>query len=284
MSEQILRALIAEIHDLRARLAALEGSEYIANAGLLDGLHADATGAADAHVVATDAAGIIHAQGIALTEGYVYRATVHYTSSGTFTKGSYPWLRAIRVRVQGGGGGGGGATTTGAGATSQGAGGAGGAYAEAWLDEDAIAALAASETVTVGAGGAGQSGDVGLGGGTSSFATVSAPGSQGGAIAAATSGNARSQDVSPSMTGSGDMVIPGGPGDGYWIYGGAHYRYPRGGSSILGSGGRGGANDDGGAGAGYGAGGGGATNLASQGTARSGGNGAPGIVILELYA
>ena len=57
MSEQILRALIAEIHDLRARLAALEGSEYIANAGLLDGLHADATGAADAHVVATDANG-----------------------------------------------------------------------------------------------------------------------------------------------------------------------------------------------------------------------------------
>jgi len=42
MSEQILRALIAEIHDLRARLAALEGSEYIANAGLLDGLHAAA--------------------------------------------------------------------------------------------------------------------------------------------------------------------------------------------------------------------------------------------------
>lgn len=67
MSEQILRALIAEIHDLRARLAALEGSEYIANAGLLDGLHADATGAADAHVVATDANGNARVVGLTAT-------------------------------------------------------------------------------------------------------------------------------------------------------------------------------------------------------------------------
>jgi len=57
MSEQVLKALIGEVHALRARLAALEGSEYIANAGLLAGLAADATGAADAHVVATDANG-----------------------------------------------------------------------------------------------------------------------------------------------------------------------------------------------------------------------------------
>jgi len=67
MSEQILRALIAEIHDLRARLAALEGSEYIANAGLLDGLHADATGAADAHVVATDESGNANVAGLNAT-------------------------------------------------------------------------------------------------------------------------------------------------------------------------------------------------------------------------
>jgi hypothetical protein len=79
MSEQILRALIAEIHDLRARLAALEGSEYIANAGLLDGLHADATGAADAHVVATDASGNAAVVG--------FTATGLATLSGGFTSG-----------------------------------------------------------------------------------------------------------------------------------------------------------------------------------------------------
>ena len=41
-------------------------------------------------------------------EGYVYVDTVYFTSSGTFTKATYPWLRAIRVKCQGAGGGGGG--------------------------------------------------------------------------------------------------------------------------------------------------------------------------------
>jgi hypothetical protein len=47
--------------------------------------------------------------------GYVYVDTVYFTSSGTFTKASYPWLRAIRVRCQGGGGGGGGTNANGTG-------------------------------------------------------------------------------------------------------------------------------------------------------------------------
>lgn len=49
--------LIQRVRDLEARLARVEAGEYVANAGLLSGLHADATGAADAHVVATDASG-----------------------------------------------------------------------------------------------------------------------------------------------------------------------------------------------------------------------------------
>lgn len=52
--------LLEYIKALQERVAHLERCEYIARAGnadLLDGLHADATGAADAHVVATDANG-----------------------------------------------------------------------------------------------------------------------------------------------------------------------------------------------------------------------------------
>jgi hypothetical protein len=49
------------------------------------------------------------------TASYNLVQTLYYTSSGTFTKASYPWLRAIKVKVQGAGGGGGGCATTAAG-------------------------------------------------------------------------------------------------------------------------------------------------------------------------
>jgi hypothetical protein len=98
MSEQILRALIAEIHDLRARLAALEGSEYIANAGLLDGLHADATGAADAHVVATDASGNVALGGTISMIAPKASGTLTISSDAiTVDKGTY-----YQVDTQGG--------------------------------------------------------------------------------------------------------------------------------------------------------------------------------------
>jgi hypothetical protein len=43
-----------------------------------------------------------------LNQGYQYRERFTFTSSGTFVKADYPWLRAIRVRCVGGGGAGGG--------------------------------------------------------------------------------------------------------------------------------------------------------------------------------
>jgi hypothetical protein len=60
MSDSVLREVIRELRELRSRVATLEGSEYVATAGnadKLDGLHADATGTANAHAVATDASG-----------------------------------------------------------------------------------------------------------------------------------------------------------------------------------------------------------------------------------
>jgi hypothetical protein len=93
--------------------------------------------------------------GAAVNGTAVYRfvTTVYFTSSGTFTKADYPWLRAIRVKCQGGGGGGGGAATTGVGQQAISSGGAGGAYAESFITN--IAGLDASVTVTRGAGGTG---------------------------------------------------------------------------------------------------------------------------------
>lgn len=72
MSDALLERLVAEIVALRERVAHLERCEYIARAGvagdadLLDGLHADATNAADAHVVATDQAGKAKLKGLGL--------------------------------------------------------------------------------------------------------------------------------------------------------------------------------------------------------------------------
>jgi hypothetical protein len=85
-------------------------------------------------------------------EGYVFVETVYFTSNDTFTKASYPWLRAIRVRMVGGGGGSGGNTATSSNAVSVGMAGGGAGYCEKFITN--IAGLSASETITRGAGGA----------------------------------------------------------------------------------------------------------------------------------
>jgi hypothetical protein len=207
------------------------------------------------------------------TVGYTYVETVYFTSSGTFTKASYPWLRAIRIRCQGGGGGGCGRT-----AGSHGTGGAGGGYAEKFLTD--IAGLSASETVTVGAGGAGgaNTGASGSGGGGSSFASVVGNGGGG--------GNSNNVPGIPSSGSGGDVHFfgsgggGGGTGSQSYPYGVGH-----GGASHLGGGAmatrRYAANSDGYAGYRYGGGGGGACALTTN---QAGGAGADGIVILELYA
>jgi hypothetical protein len=212
---------------------------------------------------------------------------LYYTSSGTFTKASYPWLKAIRVRCQAGGGGGGGAATTGANQISVATGGSGGAYAESFITN--IVGLGSSETVTRGAGGAGgvAGANNGSNGGTSSFGSlVIANGGIGG-------GGATAQGVSgfPSyapegaLGGTGDFIVPGGP-----TFSSPQTRadflftQPAGGS-FLGASNMNTFNAQGGVLArGFGAGGTGGQNTQNQATARAGGNGAPGIVIVELYA
>jgi hypothetical protein len=208
-----------------------------------------------------------------LNTGYRYETTVYFTSSGTFSKASYPYLRAIRVKCQGGGGGGGAATT----AASGGGGGAGGGYVEAFITD--IAGLASSVTVTIGSGGAAE----GAGGNSSFGASIVGNGGGGGRG----SGADGQGGVGGGVTG-GDFARAGGDGgSGSFNSAGANIPGGLGGSGLLGGGGRGAYwNNAGGvtgsAGKLYGGGGGGGSRGGS-GTG-GGGAGAAGIVIVELYA
>jgi len=240
--------------------------------------------------------------------GYQYVQTVYFTSSGSFTKASYPWLRAIRVKAQGAGGGGGGTDQCTSGEAAAAVGGGGGCYAESFITN--IASLASSVTVTIGAGGAGGTGgDSGTptasdaaDGGDSSFGSgaayeVSAGGGffgRPGRDSSAVSGN----DGEPARrVGTGDLVIGAsatehsysvGTTDASVTMANASAR----GASVLGAGGSGGRrrNSDGSnagsSGGLYGGGGGGAATCAQSSTTdgEDGGAGADGIVIVELYA
>jgi hypothetical protein len=218
--------------------------------------------------------------------GYRYNSTVYFTSNGTFTKATYPWLRAIRVKCQGGGGGGGGCATTTASQVSAGVSGGGGVYAESFITD--ISSLSASVTVTVGSSGAGGSAgnNAGSTGGTSSFGSaVSASGGLGGGGGPGAAPVTFATATGVATTGVGDLVIAGEGSEAalYLNTGGA--QSPRGGSSVLGTGAGGRlSSGPGNAGNNYGGGGSGGANTVSQGTARAGGAGAAGIVIVELYA
>jgi hypothetical protein len=219
------------------------------------------------------------------TAGYQFAQTVYFTSNGTFTKATYTWLRAIRVRCQGAGGGGGGCVNTGSGMALGGAGG-GGVYSESFITD--IAGLSASVTITVGAGGNGGAAGANTGatGGTSSFGSaVSANGGLGGAGAAAADPVTSVSGTDAATTGVGDLVIAGSATSEslYLIVAGG--QSAKGGDSVLGAGARGRLTSGNGlTGHNYGGGGSGGANSSFQGTARAGGNGAGGIVIVELYA
>lgn len=94
---------------------------------------------------------------------------VEYTTTGTFVKASYPWAKYAKITVVGGGGAGGGTTSTTAGQGSVGGGGGGGGWAVKTVE---VSTLAASETVTVGAGGTGVLNADGNDGTGSSFGTL----------------------------------------------------------------------------------------------------------------
>jgi hypothetical protein len=236
-------------------------------------------------------AGIAAAQADAdkiATTGYRFVETVYFTSSGTFTKATYPYLRAIRVRLVGGGGGGGGAAATGADTIAQATGGAGAAYAESFLTD--IAGLSSSVTVTVGSGGSGGAAGTNSGsaGGSSSFGTlVSANGGGAGAggfelVVTESQGQG---GTGGATTATGDLVIPGTASSSVW-YGRSRVGFTFAGQSVFSgqlhtNGTTTGTN--GASGNGRGGGGSGAVNGFNQ-SARAGGTGSGGIVIVELYA
>jgi len=217
------------------------------------------------------------------------RQILAYRNPGiyTFTKASYPGLTRLRVRVVGGGGGGAGAQASTAGA-SAGNGGGGGAYSESLLD---ASVLGTTETISVGAGGAGSIGNTPSdAGGASSFGGhVVAPGglSVGVAFLPGTTPGVSSSS-SLSSLGTGQITVAGSRGT----------SAIRLGAGMVQSGG--GGNAGGGMGAGgrsftgtvfgqpgsqYGGGGGGASanGADSNYTAQTGGSGASGVVILDLY-
>jgi hypothetical protein len=219
--------------------------------------------------------------------GYLFKQRVIFTANGTFTKASYTGLRAVRVMCQAGGNGGGGAAATGASQTSGGSGGRGGGYAESFI---LAAALASSETVTVGAGGAGVSGASGAEGGDSSFGSLviadHGDSSSVGLVAGAGGTGGFVTGQAGTQVNTGDLVIGGGPGGAGGRLGTSGAVGGTGGNAVLGPGGGGTGITTGGAtgngGRSYGGGGGGACVGPSL-AARAGGDGAAGIVIVDVY-
>jgi hypothetical protein len=139
--------------------------------------------------------------------------------------------------------------------------------------------------IVVGTGGIAVSGTNGGAGGTSSFGTLTAGGGAGGLLGSATANAGVLGGVGGSATG-GNLNMPGQRG---WvssmILNGGAAASGRGGATPMGFG-SGGEEQIGSAagvaGYGYGSGGSGAINAASQ-AARAGGNGAPGVVIVDEY-
>lgn len=255
-----------------------EGQADELNHNTLAGVTADAHHAQN-HTARHSVGGADELAGIA-NGGYFPGTRVQFTSGGSFTKASYPGLRAVIVEVQAGGGAGGGAEPTGAAEASLGGGGAAGGWSRKFI---LASALATSETVTVGAGGTGVSGTDGNPGGNSSFgAHCTATGGPGGlTIPAGGSLRTRGGTTGPDA-GAGDLALPGAGGHGGVRLNETQILSGHGADGILGRGGKGsGATAIGEAGAGYGAGGAGSGNQTSQ-SGRVGGAGAPGIVIVQL--
>ena len=213
------------------------------------------------------------------TDGYSYKQTVTFTANGTFTKASYSWLRAVRVKCVGGGGASGAAIGAGTG-QSQSAGGGGGAYAESFI---LVGSLGTSETVTVGTAGVGGALDGGDGGNSSFGTLVVAEGGKGGERMTSSTGTqvAVSGVGGLASASTGDIKISGSDGtNGRTLSGVVTYTADGGGSQMAGSTRSRSTAGTGQAGKSYG---GGASGAVATATTNNGGNGAAGIVIVELY-
>jgi hypothetical protein len=214
----------------------------------------------------------------AAAPSYRFVSTVYFTSSGSFVKADYPWLKAVRVLVQGAGGGGRGTAAT---ANEGQAGGAGGGYAEKFITD--IAALDSSVTVTVGAGGTtAANADGNNGGNSSAFGLTGDGGGGAGAFRSGVGGSSSGGDLNIDGSDGGNAATGSGfaeqdPGDGgASVFAGLSNLVINNLGVNQSLAGKNGKN--------YGGGGSGAACRGTSGTARAGGVGAPGIVIVELYA
>lgn len=217
---------------------------------------------------------------------------VTITSSDAFVKANYPGLRSIRVRMVGGGGAGGGSDATTGTEGSAGGGGGGGAYAEFIVP---ASALSESEAVTIGSGGVGAAASTGGNGsdtvafGVTCGAGNGAPRSTNANMDYFNSRGGTSGSVTGTPVGSVPFILSV---DGTWGYppAAAIYRSMggHGADTLLGRGGHGGnahttTGQGGGGGRGYGSGGGGAAARPNSTSGFAGGDGAPGVVIIEVY-
>jgi len=220
--------------------------------------------------------------GAKIANGYTFVQTVVFASNGTFTKASYSWLRALKVRLQAGGGAGGGAASTDSSTIAMGGGGGGGAYAERFVTN--IAGLSASETITVGGGGTAGTGNGGAGGNTTAFG-ITVNGGSGGTAGAAVSSMATAGGSGGGLgSGTVDLVVAGS--DGGYGRGISNFVLAAGygGSSALAGSREGPINANGNAGRVYGGGGSGGATGAFLAGPRNGGAGGAGIVIVDLFA
>lgn len=199
-----------------------------------------------------------------------------FVANGTYSKPTNS--RYVEAELQGAGAGGGGCPA-GTGQGSGGGGGGGGWTTKRW----AASALGTSIPVAVGAAGVGGAfgAPTGGSGGTTSFNGVTAVGGIGGQVGAPSSTATASAGGPGGGHSGGDYGVAGSPGHHGRISGGLTMLTERGGNSRLGFGGQ--ANlgvADGQVGSGFGSGGSGALTTNVN---RTGGAGAPGIVIVRTW-
>ncbi|MGZ9666696.1 phage tail-collar fiber domain-containing protein [Pseudomonas sp. GNP014] len=195
---------------------------------------------------------------------------------------SGPDTKKIKYRLQGGGGAGGGAASTANTQLSAGCGGSAGAYAEGWLTQGFD-----GQQITIGKGGVGVVVNVGLNGGTTSFAGIAAPGGYGGGFSLnGVPPLQLGRSPNSELASGGSTLNANGQGGG-GVSGPtlALCTSGEGGPSKFGPGGNasGGASREGEGAVNPGAGGGGALAKPSCPYNFKGGNGADGILIIEEW-
>jgi len=211
-----------------------------------------------------------------------------FTSSGVYTP-TAGLVQAI-IEVVGGGGGGSGTSATGVATCSAGAGGGGGGYSKGLFS---AVTIGASQVVTIGAGGNGGNGGASIAGGTTSVGSlISATGGGSAALALANSQNGVFGGLG-GVGSSGFINATGTAGEpGFGIVSTGFFSYTlagTGGRSTLGNGGKeiitnpfAGVSFNGNNATGFG-GGGGSALTGFNNTAKIGGNGFPGVVIITEY-